>query len=85
MVIADVNIARAEEAAAAIGPAARAVKLDVTNVADIEAVVKAVDAEEGGIDILVNNAAIFDMAPIQAITEESYERCSASISKARSS
>ncbi|MQT15117.1 L-iditol 2-dehydrogenase [Segnochrobactrum spirostomi] len=73
VVIADVNITRAQEAAAAIGPAARAVKLDVTNIADIEAVVSAVDADEGGIDILVNNAAIFDMAPIQAITEESYE------------
>ena len=28
----------------------------------------------GGIDILVNNAAIFDMAPIEEITEQSYDR-----------
>ena len=31
-------------------------------------------AEAGGIDILVNGAAIFDMAPLLDITEESYDR-----------
>lgn len=74
VIIADINLERAEEAAASIGPAAKAMKLDVTNVAEIEAVVKTIDEEFGGIDILVNNAAIFDMAPIQAITEDSYQR-----------
>ena len=74
VIIADINLERAGEAAASIGPAATAVKLDVTNLADIEAVVRKIDADFGGIDILVNNAAIFDMAPIQAITEESYQR-----------
>ncbi|MGJ7041520.1 NAD(P)-dependent dehydrogenase (short-subunit alcohol dehydrogenase family) [Shinella sp. BE166] len=74
VIIADINLERASEAAASIGPAASAIKLDVTNLADIDAVVKKIDADFGGIDILVNNAAIFDMAPIQAITEESYAR-----------
>ncbi|MBN7808900.1 MULTISPECIES: L-iditol 2-dehydrogenase [Agrobacterium] len=74
VIIADINLERATEAAASIGPAVTAVKLDVTNLAEIEAVVKKVDADFGGIDILVNNAAIFDMAPIQAITEESYDK-----------
>lgn len=74
VIIADINIDRASQAAAGIGAAASAVKLDVTNLADIEAAVKAIDADFGGIDILVNNAAIFDMAPIQGITEESYDR-----------
>ncbi len=74
VVIADINIGRAEEAARGIGPAAKAMKLDVTDVAEIDSVVAAIDAEYGGIDILVNNAAIFDMAPINDITEESYER-----------
>ena len=36
-------------------------------------VVEEVDAA-GGIDILINNAAIFDMAPITDVTTESYER-----------
>ncbi|TIV92027.1 MAG: L-iditol 2-dehydrogenase, partial [Mesorhizobium sp.] len=57
-----------------IGPAASAKKLDVTDLAAIESVAAEVDREFGGIDILVNNAAIFDMAPITDITEASYER-----------
>ena len=74
VIIADINIERAEEAARSLGSAVKAVKLDVTNLADIEKVVADIDKEYGGIDILVNNAAIFDMAPINAITEDSYER-----------
>ncbi|KQY72487.1 MULTISPECIES: L-iditol 2-dehydrogenase [Ensifer] len=74
VIIADINLERASEAAASIGSAATALKLDVTNLADIEAVIKTVDEDFDGIDILVNNAAIFDMAPIQAITEDSYDR-----------
>jgi D-sorbitol dehydrogenase (acceptor) len=33
-----------------------------------------VERRAGGVDILVNNAAIFDMAPFGEITEESYDR-----------
>ncbi|TJW66126.1 MAG: SDR family oxidoreductase, partial [Mesorhizobium sp.] len=64
VVIADIDIERATRAAAEIGPAASAKKLDVTDLAAIESVAAEVDREFGGIDILVNNAAIFDMAPI---------------------
>ena len=74
VVIADINLDRARQAAAAIGPAATAIKIDVTDLKDIDDVVKKIDADFGGIDILVNNAAIFDMAPINGITERSYER-----------
>ncbi|KQY16432.1 sorbitol dehydrogenase [Rhizobium sp. Root73] len=74
VIIADINIDRALEAAAAIGPAATAIRLDVTDLASIDATVADVDQRFGGIDILVNNAAIFDMAPIQGITESSYDR-----------
>ena len=74
VVIADIDVERARSAAEAIGPGAKALKLDVTDLANIDAVVSHVDEEFGGIDILVNNAAIFDMAPIQGITEASYDR-----------
>ena len=74
VVLADVDLARAQAAAEAIGPAASAVRLDVTDLAAIETVVAEVDAHQGGIDILVNNAAIFDMAPITDITPDSFER-----------
>ncbi|BAV52322.1 sorbitol dehydrogenase [Mesorhizobium loti] len=74
VVIADIDIERATKAAAGIGPQASAKKLDVTDLAAIESVAAQVDKEFGGIDILVNNAAIFDMAPITDITEASYDK-----------
>ncbi|MEO3386953.1 L-iditol 2-dehydrogenase [Mesorhizobium sp. CAU 1741] len=72
--IADIDLARAREAAEGIGNAAFAVQLDVTVQASIDAAVAAVEQRTGGIDILVNNAALFDMAPIVEITRNSYER-----------
>jgi NAD(P)-dependent dehydrogenase (short-subunit alcohol dehydrogenase family) len=72
--IADINGREAEETAAAIGGQAFSQQLDVTKLASIKACVEAVEARTGGIDILVNNAAIFDMGPIEDITEASYDR-----------
>lgn len=72
--IADINLPAAEAAAAAIGPAAHALHLDVTRQESIEAAIRAVEEREGGLDILVNNAALFDLAPIVGITRESYDR-----------
>lgn len=72
--IADIDIARAEETAKAIGPSAYAARLDVTDQSSIDSVVKAVGERTGGIDILINNAALFDLAPIVEITRESYDR-----------
>ncbi len=74
VVIADIDIDRAEEAARSIGTSVKAVKLDVTDLRQIDDVVAKIDADYGGIDILVNNAAIFDMAPVNELTEDSYER-----------
>jgi len=74
VIIADINIERAQKAADDIGSLARAARLDVTDLKQIDKVVADIDTEYSGIDILVNNAAIFDMAPINEITEESYEQ-----------
>ena len=46
----------------------------MTDQASIDAAVAAVVARAGGLDILVNNAALFDLAPIVEITRESYDR-----------
>jgi galactitol 2-dehydrogenase len=46
----------------------------VTKLASIEACVKAVEKEAGGVDILVNAAAIFDMERFENTTEQSYDR-----------
>lgn len=72
--IADIDVARAKETARAIGDAAYAVELDVTDQASIDACVAAVEDRTGGVDILVNNAAVFDLAPIVEISRASYER-----------
>ncbi|MCF6108397.1 L-iditol 2-dehydrogenase [Mesorhizobium muleiense] len=72
--IGDINLEAAEKAATEIGGKAYAVKLDVTDLASIEAAVKAVETRAGGLDILVNNAALFDLAPIVEISKASYDR-----------
>jgi D-sorbitol dehydrogenase (acceptor) len=71
--IADINIDRAREAAAGIEGAV-AVRMDVTRQDSIDAAVAEVEAQLGGIDILVNNAALFEAAPIVEITRESYDK-----------
>ncbi|RUU13594.1 L-iditol 2-dehydrogenase [Mesorhizobium sp. M6A.T.Ca.TU.002.02.2.1] len=72
--IGDINLEAAEKTASEIGAKAYAVKLDVTDLASIEAAVKAVETRTGGLDILINNAALFDLAPIVEITKASYDR-----------
>ena len=72
--IADINIERAEATAKEIGPAAYAIQMDVTRQESIDAAIGACVKEAGGLDILVNNAALFDLAPIVEITRESYDR-----------
>ncbi|TIP85592.1 MAG: L-iditol 2-dehydrogenase [Mesorhizobium sp.] len=72
--IGDINLEAAEKTAAEIGGNAYAVRLDVTDLASIEAAVKAVETRAGGLDILINNAALFDLAPIVEITKASYDR-----------
>ena len=74
VVVADVALDRAEALAAELGGAALALHLDVRHRDSIEAMVERVAAERGGIDILVNNAAVFDMAPLLEITEASFDR-----------
>jgi len=72
--IADINLEAAQKTAAEIGDKAYAVKLDVTDQAAIDAAVKAVETRTGGLDILINNAALFDLAPIVEISRASYEK-----------
>lgn len=72
--IADIDLDRATRTAEEIGPAAYAVRLDVTDQTSIDAAVKAVEARAGGLDILVNNAALFDLAPIVEISRQSFDR-----------
>jgi D-sorbitol dehydrogenase (acceptor) len=72
--IGDINLEAAEKTASEIGGNAYAVKLDVTDLASIEAAVKAIETRTGGLDILINNAALFDLAPMVEITKASYDK-----------
>jgi NAD(P)-dependent dehydrogenase (short-subunit alcohol dehydrogenase family) len=72
--VADRLAHEAAETAAALGPNGMAVTMDVTDLASIAAGVAAVEAAWGGIDVLVNNAGIFNMASIDKVTVEDYRR-----------
>lgn len=74
VVLADIDLAAVQKAAAGLGHGATVQQLDVTDQASIDACVSAVVAEQGGIDILINNAALFDMDGITDITRASYDR-----------
>lgn len=71
--IGDINLERAAQTAAEIGPMAYAVRMDVTDQASIDAAMASVVSTAGGLDILVNNAALFDLAPVTEITRKSYD------------
>ena len=72
--IADINMSAAEAAVRDLGRGAVAVHIDVSNQESIAAAVAAAVSRMGRIDILVNNAALFDLAPIVEITRASYDR-----------
>ena len=69
--------AGAEAVVAAIeaaGGQAVAVHGDVSKTAGAQGVIDAAAARFGGVDVLVNNAGVYDFAPLEAITEEHYRR-----------
>jgi len=71
--IADLAMADGEALATKLNGKAFAVSLNVTKLDSIKAMVAQVIAKAGGIDILVNNAAVFDLAPIVEVTEKSWD------------
>jgi galactitol 2-dehydrogenase len=72
--VTDVDETRARTVAAELGERATALRLDVCSQESIDAMIAAVVAQRGRLDILINNAGIFDLAPIVEITRESYHR-----------
>jgi galactitol 2-dehydrogenase len=74
VVIGDIDLSAAERTAAEIGPTCSAICMNVADIGSIEACVDLVVDKTGKIDILINNAALFDLAPIVDITPASYDR-----------
>lgn len=72
--ICDINLEAATAAAEGLGQGAVAVRLDVTDQTSIDACVTEVEGALGGIDILINNAALFTAAPLVEITRADYDR-----------
>jgi NAD(P)-dependent dehydrogenase (short-subunit alcohol dehydrogenase family) len=72
--IADINLAAAQETAAELGDTAYAVQMDVTSQESIDAAIASVVAKTGKLDIVINNAALFDAAQTVDITRASYEK-----------
>lgn len=71
--LADVNAVAVAEAAAALGPQALGVVMDVTDQASIDAGFATVAAQFGHLDILINNAALFTAAPLAEVTRADYD------------
>lgn len=76
IVISDINLEKAEETAKeirAIGPKAMAIKVDVSNLGDVERMVEGILEKLAKIDILVNNAGITRDKLILRMTEEDWD------------
>lgn len=74
VVIADILLEEADKTANEIGENAMAVQVNVTSLESINRMVETVVSRFGRIDVLVNNAAVFDMGPFVEITEASYDK-----------
>lgn len=74
VVIADVLESEGRALAAELGEAARFQPLDVTNPEQWQAAVEVTQAQFGKLDVLVNNAAILRMAPLEHCSLEDYKR-----------
>jgi len=72
--IADINLEAAQATAAELGADAYAVLIDVARQDSIDAAIASVVARAGKLDIVINNAALFDAAETVDITRASYER-----------
>ena len=72
--IADINLDAAEDTARALGDAAYAVQIDVSDQASIDAALESVVTHAGKLDILINNAALFDAAETVDITRASFDK-----------
>ncbi len=72
--VADINFEAAQETAAQLGTGAYALHIDVADQSSIDAAIAAVVDHAGKLDILVNNAALFDAAETVDITRASYDK-----------
>ena len=66
--------AELDEAAKALGEGATAVRGDVANLADLDALFAAIKERKGRLDILFANAGVGEFAPLGQVTEEHFDK-----------
>ena len=75
VLVADLNFEGALDVAASVGPAARALRIDVANGADVRTMMEAAELHFGRLDILVNNAGIGHLPqPLEDLPEDEFDR-----------
>jgi D-sorbitol dehydrogenase (acceptor) len=72
--LADIDISRARKEAESLGDKAIAIEMDVTDEGSIKNAVGQTKEAFGGIDILINNAAIFTAAPVVDVERAEFDR-----------
>jgi NAD(P)-dependent dehydrogenase (short-subunit alcohol dehydrogenase family) len=73
-IVADINEERAADLAGQVGHGSFAVRLDAGDIGTIERTLQDAAERAGRIDVLINNAGIFEMAPLLEVTPGSFER-----------
>ena len=74
VVVADIDERRAAALAGTLGGGAMPLGIDVARVEEVEGALSGAAGPGGRIDVLVNNAAVFDMAPLLAVTPAGFDR-----------
>ena len=75
VLVADLNLEAAIDVAASVGSAARALRVDVANAADVRSMMEAAELHFGRLDILVNNAGVTHLPqPLEDVTEANFDR-----------
>ena len=75
VVVADIQLQAAMDIAAALGPSARALRVDVADATDVRLMMEAAELHFGRIDILVNNAGVTHLPQaLEEVSEADFDR-----------
>jgi 3-oxoacyl-[acyl-carrier protein] reductase len=78
VLVADIDLQAALDVAAACGPAARALRVDVTRADEVRLMMETAEQHFGRIDILVNNAGMgHKPQPLEELPEDTFDRIAA--------
>lgn len=73
VIVTDIDAAGAGACAHAIGCAAPSIPMDVRDAAQVNEVLGRIDAEQGGVDVLINNAGLMTKGPFAETSREEFD------------